>query len=197
MQISRHVFEGAKSAERASQRAARTGFVGKHPVWKAEEDQVLNTHYPNYDAIRKALPTRTFLAIQSRVHALQIRRKLRMWTGADVVRLRKLYPIATMAQLLEAFPGRTHKAIRQYASQMHLRKRFEFKKTGFPLIDAIRTRCKQLGYSMGDLDEIARTKRYFHDAQWSNIKSVQNSALFKAVAALDGELSVTWRDGDS
>jgi hypothetical protein len=194
MQISRHIYDGAKSADRGRERAARTGFIGGKRIWTAEEDRVLSALYPNYGAIRKALPSRTYYSLRNRAQALQIQKKRRMWTGAEVVRMRKLYPTATMEQLLAAFPGRTSATIKSYASHMHIRRRFEFKKTGYPLIDAIRARCKELGYSMGDLDEIARTKRYFTSALWLSNKSVRGSAVYKAVEALDGTLSPTWRD---
>jgi hypothetical protein len=194
MQISRHIYDGAKSAERGRQRIARTGHVGGKQLWKPEEDRVLSALYPNYEAARKALPGRTYYSLRYRARTLHIQKKRQSWTGADVVRMRKLYPVATMADLLAAFPGRTPETIKSFAVSMHIRKRFEFKKTGYPVIDAIRVRCKELGYSMGDLDEIARTKRYFTSALWLSNKSVRGSAVYKAVEALDGTLLVSWRD---
>ena len=48
----------AASAKRARERVQRQGFTmnGKK-IWSEEEDSLLRSHYPNYCAITKALPT--------------------------------------------------------------------------------------------------------------------------------------------
>lgn len=67
-------------------------------------------------------------------------------------------------------------------------------RNGSTLLDAIRRRCADLGYSMVDLDAVARTKRYFQYAQWKSSGSFNVARLSKAVEALGGELSAVWRD---
>jgi hypothetical protein len=195
MAISSHHFRGAKTAARNRERIARTGLIMGKRLWQAHEDRALCGHYPNYTAARKALPGRTYYSVRGRACKLKIQNKRHIWTGADLVRMRKLYPTASKRELLAAFPGLTLCAIKEFAGRMHIfKQRRPFQKTSYPLLDAIRARCYELGYSMVDLDEIARTKRYFQCARWVASKSVQNSALCKAVDALDGTLSPTWRD---
>jgi hypothetical protein len=193
MHISRHIYDSAISAERGRQQVARTGFMCSNRVWRLEEDRVLFEHYPDYSALRKALPNRTYNAIRWRVAKLGIQKRHHIWTGGDVVRLRKLYPSASKRELLAAFPGQTLDSLTSFARRRHMsRKRPVCQVTGRPLLDAIRSRCAELGYSMHDLDKMARTKRYFQASRWQQTKSEKNAAIFKAVRVLEGTLSVIW-----
>lgn len=52
----------------------------------------------------------------------------------------------------------------------------------------------ELGYSMGDLDELAKTKGYFRQAGWTVRGKPNYRAIGRVVEALDGELSICWRE---
>jgi hypothetical protein len=101
---------------------------------------------------------------------------------------------STPGQIHAALPHRTPRQLSQIRKYYGIAcKRRQLSPTGFPLIDAIRTRCIYLNYSMVDLDKLAGTKQYFQKAAWLN-GGIRYRAIGRAVAALDGELTVRWRD---
>ncbi|AIB27127.1 Hypothetical protein BSSP1_I0255 [Brucella suis bv. 2] len=51
-----------------------------------------------------------------------------------------------------------------------------------------------MNLSMADIDEIAKTKRYFQRPGWAGHKVLNYGNVCKAIIALDGEISVRWRD---
>lgn len=60
-------------------------------------------------------------------------------------------------------------------------------------MDEIRMGCLELGYTMPDIDALARSKSYFTSAQWGNRLGLpQHKALIKAVYALGGTLTINW-----
>ncbi len=59
-------------------------------------------------------------------------------------------------------------------------------------VDQIRERAFELGYSMPDIDELARSKRYFQVAGWHN-GYINHRAVARAIAALDGDVAASWR----
>jgi hypothetical protein len=62
-----------------------------------------------------------------------------------------------------------------------------------PLVDAIIKRCRDVGWSLPDLDAEAGTGSYFRSCCWK--KHPPNlAALLKAIHGLGGRLEVTWED---
>ncbi|EEP63766.1 Hypothetical protein, conserved [Brucella abortus str. 2308 A] len=61
-------------------------------------------------------------------------------------------------------------------------------------MDQLREQCFKLNLSMADIDEIAKTKRYFQRPGWAGHKVLNYGNVCKAIIALDGEISVRWRD---
>jgi hypothetical protein len=120
--ISFYNYRSARTAARMRDRIARIGYVNGYPLWSDSEDQALRRTYPDYTAIRRELPDRTFFAIKERVRQLAIQKRYHTWTGADLVKLRRLYPIATKQELLAAFPGPGFSAIEKMAHVKNIRK---------------------------------------------------------------------------
>ena len=146
----------------------RRGTVAGHRVWTAEEDKVLRDLYPDYAAAKRALNTRSLSAIRNEAQKLGIAPKRQLWTSAEVLRLRRLYPTASRQVLLEAFPGANWVRINHKAQHIGLRRPpFKFKPTPWPLLNAIRARAHQLGYTLVDLDAMAGTGKYFQRAGWN------------------------------
>jgi hypothetical protein len=176
-------------------RIRKAGVTAKgYPLWTPAEDEKVRRLYPDYRALRRALRRRTYHAIRGRVLTLGITNKRHIWTGAEVVRLRKLYFTAARAELHAAFPGLTLRQIVGKARHVKLsRQRRRPSPTGFPILDDIRERAFKLNYSMVDLDAIARTGRYFQTGNWSS-NGVNKLAACKAIEALDGEIRASWND---
>ena len=188
---SRHV----ESGQRARRRMQFLGETPKgHPLWTESEDAICKQYGSNYSALMKKLPHRTYQALRSRCQKLGVRPRRQLMTAAELSKLRRLGPTAPVNKLLEEFPTRT-------LPQIHaLRKHYKIPRpkppllaTGHPVLDVIRQRCAELRYSMVDLDELAGTKCYFRKGDWHR-SGINYLAVCKAIIALDGEISVRWRD---
>lgn len=185
----------AQSADRSRKRMRARGVTPLgHKIWTEEEDEVCRRHKTNYAAIQKELPHRTRDGIRYRCSMLGLCRKLTLLTARELSLLRKIGPTASKEQLRAAFPNRSIEALKSLRRYYKIsRKRRPFEATGYPIIDALRQRCFELNLSMGDLDKMARCKRYFTVAPWHG-HPLNYRAIGRAVAALDGELTVRWRD---
>jgi hypothetical protein len=100
---------------------------------------------------------------------------------------------ASKEELCSALPRYDWDRIRvQARSRKFHRPKRKLVATGHPVIDQIKERAQYLNLSMGDVDAMARTKRYFHSAGWNNSSRPNVTAVGKAVLALDGELIANW-----
>lgn len=185
-------------ADQTRQRNLRNGFVGNgSKLWSADEIACVKLLYPDVAAIRRRLPHRTRVAIMYRASLLKLTRPRRNWTGADLARLRRLYPVASREELRAAFPGRAIKHIQCAASRYKCRRRRPHKPCGERLMNEILKRADGLRLSLRDLDEIAGTKSFFKRANWRRPPgkmNVNGAAYLKAIAALGGRLVIEWED---
>lgn len=169
--------------------------MGRHWVWTEHEDDKLRRLYgtATYSEIAKRFKGRTSHAIRWRARFLGLTPRRHIWTGADIVRLRRLYRHATPTEVCAAFPGLSWIQIRQAARYHGLtRPRRKYVSTGVDALDEIRLRAFELGYSMSDVDKLARSKKYFERAGWLS-GHINYAAIGRAVAALDGTITATWR----
>ncbi len=177
--------------DRVRAHIARTGqtFSGV-PVWTPVEDNLIRLHYPDYRRLRAAFPHRTVSGIKHRVRRLNVQKKRHVWTNLEILRLRGLYSRrATNTDLLAAFPGLRLDQITSKAGHIGLkRKRKPFKVLGVPILDTIRQKAHACGFTLVDLDEVARTKAYFRHTT----RRVMWKYVARAVAALEGSLHVAW-----
>ena len=149
--------------------AARMRRIGctpsSAPLWTAREIAICRTLYPDFAAMKRKLPRRTRQSIRIRCHLLGLSVKVTAWTGADILRLRRLFPAASWPEMLQAFPGRNRMSIKAKAYSLGMkRKRKPYKKIGLDVIDQVRARCFELNFFMSDLDEWTRQKDYFRNA---------------------------------
>jgi hypothetical protein len=187
MTLSFHDYRNARRAARQRQRIARIGSVNGHPLWSEDEDRTLRRLYPDYAAARKQLPHRTRWALRSRAQYLGVQNELHTWTNDELGKLRRVFPVATRQELLAAFPGRALSAIAKRANRKHISRRRSLRKSGDPLLDAIRDRARNIGYSLSDVDEVAHTKHFF-ERDWKSYPHPVYECLYRAVEALDGEM---------
>lgn len=184
----------AASADRSRQRMRRIGHTPNgRKLWTEEEDALCLEYGHDYKLLAVHIPDRSYAALRARCGHLGIRPKRRIVSARERTLLRRLYPRATTAELREAFPGRSLVRIQQIARYYGFKRcRAQLTTTGFPVIDEIRQRCHQLNYSMVDLDNIARTKKYFQKACWFNRQTPNPLYVLRAVEALGGKMTVEW-----
>lgn len=190
-----HASRNAATARRMRTYIKRIGSTPSgHPLWTKEEDAKMRHLYPDYKKLQRALRRRTYCSLRNRARSLGIAKKRHTWKGEDIVKLRKLYPEGSRDSILSAFPGVEWSKIAARANAAKIwRRRRPFKITGHSLLDAIRARAFELNISMVDLDDMAKTKRYFQKAQWISSGVVNRKMLLRAIEALNGNISIEWR----
>ena len=187
----RHTIRGAITAERMRERIHRTGLTPNgHPVWNGFEMGNLTGNHPNYAAIVILNPRRTLIADYGKACRIGITKpRAPDWDHYnEIPRLRRLYPTATRAEILEAFPGRTWAAI---ANQANARGIYQVKAsprpTGSHLLDQILARAAVLNLSLSDLDVLGRRQGYFSKRRWRYGRP-DHRAHAIAVLAMGGHL---------
>lgn len=193
----KYLARGAAAADRMRRRLATTGeTMNGQPLWTQKEIETLKRLYPlmGYAKIAKRLKRRSYWAVRCKAQELGLTKKRHVWTGPEVAKLRRVFTRGSPADIRAAFPQFSYTHLARTASNHGIiRGRQPFKETGIPVVDQIRSRAFELGYSMPDIDELAHTKRYFQAASWHG-GHVNHKAIARAVAALDGELRAEWRE---
>lgn len=185
----------ARSADRARRRMQREGVtMSGAKLWTDEEREIVRNLAPDYDAILKQLPHRTRNAVRNQAGKMGLRRAIHIWTAAEISRLRKLFPRAPAEEICAAFPHSTWINIQQAARYHGLRRSAkQYKITGIDALDEVRKRCFEINWTMIDLDNAAKTKRYFRRAGWIG-KKINHRALGRAIEALDGVVQAQWNE---
>jgi hypothetical protein len=161
--------------------------------WMPDEDGVIRDLCPDYHAIRRKLPHRTYHAIRFRAGALHLTKKRHKWTGAELNKLKKLYAGGcSREELLAAFPHATtwYQLKGEIRYHKFHREKVKLKLTGVAIIDAIRERAQKLNFSMAELDAEVKSNLYFQKATWRS--KMNGKHIIRAIAVLGGSLSVNW-----
>lgn len=187
---------GAQTAQRNRRHMARTGTtLSGQKLWTPAEETLLRELYPlmTYAEMADHFKGRTWMAIRHKAQKLGLTKQRHVWTAAEISKLRRVYSSGTLNELRSAFPdvGPSHLAsIARYHGAR--RPRTPFKETGVPAIDQIRRRAFELGYSMVDVDQLARSKKYFANGGWHS-GHLHHRAIARAIDALDGDVGANWR----
>ena len=176
--------------------AAYVRRTGRTPmgdaIWTQREISVCLEHHPDFVIMQKKLPRRTRGAIAEMCRRLGLTDPPKPWTGAEHIRLRKMYPSASWEEILAAFPGRTRQGIIQVAYRRGLRRdRRPYKIIGHLALDQVRQRCFELGLNMPDLDEWVNGKGFFSRLALRGRRPHMHT-LERAAKALGGKLVVEW-----
>ena len=165
-------------------------------TWTEAEDDTVRRLYPDYAAMVAVLRHRSYSALRNRADKLGLRTKRHVWTTAEQARLRELWAKSSSAELRAAFPGLSRLAIVKQGEFLGLPPRGKppLVLTGDPLCDALRDRCRELGYSMTDLDRMACSGTYFATGAWARKAGHRLTPMVRAVRALGGVLNVEWPD---
>ncbi|GGD28996.1 hypothetical protein GCM10011335_35180 [Aureimonas glaciei] len=126
-----------------------------------------------------------------------------MWTREEVSRLRKHFAVAHLREL-ESLVGRPLNSIRAKADKLGLRRPQQtYTPTGNALLDSLRGRCRELCYTMVDLDEMVVSGTYFKDCGWNSPGTKQGrlkqyfsfTRIAKGIHVIGGTLDVVWDEG--
>ena len=191
-----YLTRAVKMGQRSRRRMRKHGQNMKGDrLWSREEEAVLIAHQGEYELMSKLLPHRSRAAIASRCQLLGLRRKIHVWTAAELAKLRRLYPVASVQEIEEAFPHSSWTNICQVARYHGFCRavRSTYKSTGHPALDDVRQRCLEIRWTMKDLDKAARTGCYFQRAGWIG-KKINYRALGRAIEALDGVIECRWKE---
>ncbi|MBX4911216.1 MULTISPECIES: hypothetical protein [Rhizobium] len=187
----------AASAVRARKRIRREGYnMRGHKLWSEAEDAVVRKFAPDYAKIHKKLPHRTLVAIGTRCRRLGLKQRFQhIYSASEISKLRRLYARASKEEICAAFPHSTWINIQQVARYHHIRRDRckNYCLTGFPTLDEVRRRCREIRWSMPDLDKAAKTGTYFSRAGWIG-KKINHRALGRAIEALDGVVKADWNE---
>ena len=159
----RYHSRGANTAERVRNTLRQKGHMPwGDPLWSELEIELCRQHYPDYDLLEQELRRRTRHTIQERCRLLGLTAECRGWTAAEKLRLRKMFPDASWAEICAAFPDRTRGAIVRVAYKWGFRRtRRPYKSTCHEVLDEVRQRCFEEGLSMPDLDEFSDSGQFF------------------------------------
>lgn len=179
-------------ASQAATRRRGTTTQG-HKLWTGAEDDILRKSYPNYQAMKQAMPHRTRIAIWSRCREIGLKRTRHRWLAIEISKLRKLYPSSPRSVICNEFPDVSWVNIRKAATYYGLRRNpRKHRRTGKPVIDIILSRIEEIEWTLADLDAESGTGNYFRRHYWRRHR-LNFNAIAKAVRALDGDLEISWK----
>jgi hypothetical protein len=173
----------------------KTGFtLYGDRIWTAEELVKLRELHGTMTLTELAKRLgRSYSGVRAKGQELRLSKKRHVWTGAEIHKLRKIYTQGSRREIAEAFPDVNIVHLTKIANNHRIyKKQRPFKSTGIPVLDEVRRRAFELGYSMVDLDAIAGTGKHFQKAYWH--PSPNYRAIAKAVIAMDGQLTAVWND---
>src|SRR3546814_4012606 len=128
--------------------------------WTEEENDLLRTLYPSYDALLARMPHRSLAALKHRVRVMGIVVRRHVWTNREVRRLFEAYENrATNVELQRLFPALRLCQIESKASHVGaVRRKAPLVTFDIPALDAIRARSVAMGLLLAELDERAGTR---------------------------------------
>src|SRR5579875_2930716 len=91
--------------------------------WTREDDRAFRVLYPDYNALRRRFPSRTYYALRNHAAELGIVERRHVWTQLEVARLKRMYagPRPSDEALMAAFPGMTSKQIKAQGTFLGIR----------------------------------------------------------------------------
>lgn len=170
--------------------------MNRSRLWSETEDFACWLYSDQLSNLYRLLWWRSKGAIRWRCKELgYIELRGHRWTGREISILRRMYPTATKDELCAAIPAASWTAICATARKNGFRrKKRPYKITGILANDQVRLRCYEIGWTMRDLDEESRTKRYFQTRGY-RIRYPNFKMINRAVEVLGGQIEVKWEPG--
>lgn len=162
------LVRGIEAGERARHRMQLTGLSPNgHTLWQAWEQSPLEVLGPAHTIVGPMLEQRSDLARYSKASRMGVAFKRRSLSEVQARSLKRLYPKASHAELLAAFPGWTIEALRAAANRRgYKRAPKPFEPTGIRILDQILQRAESRNHTLQDLDAYGGCKGYFTRRLW-------------------------------
>jgi hypothetical protein len=100
-EFSRNTARGRAHSRRMRRRGTANGGS---PLWTTEETEICQSLYPDYNAMRAALPHRSRTTLKFHCSSHGIANKMRVYTAKENALFRKLYRSSSARELRAAFP---------------------------------------------------------------------------------------------
>lgn len=162
------------------------------PDWTLPEIKVLTGLYPDIDAICRALPGRTRIAIVERIKVLGLGRRLKRWTTEREEILRKMYD-ALSDQELGRVLGTSAGAVATKRLSMGLLRHQapKNKKARLPIVNDIRNEARRRGVFFRAIANAAHCYPLTNTTDYGRLSWV---AVARVVDSMGGEFYVEWDD---
>jgi len=161
--------------------------------WEGWEHRIIRAHWPDIDKLCELLPHRTAAAISCRAGVIGMTSERRPWTREDRVRLAAIPRSVPTREIVGLFPGRGCRAIQKQRTRIAPVEGCSPAHSAFELVQAIWTRCVDLGVSRGDLRRRIGDPQALTEAV--NVRDgVSPTKLARAVEILGGQLVAVWDD---
>lgn len=161
--------------------------------WEVWEEKLVAKHHPNYRAVLKALPHRSYSAVRARAQSLDLAPKRKRWIAATVQKalaLRKIMPRREVVRHFENEPpGRIVQILHYFRARGRQRR---FASTPDPIVNAILNRAWNKQYRLREIDRAIGAKRYFGARDFDY--RLDPDHISRAVEHMGGELYVEWED---
>lgn len=158
-------------------------------AWTPEENELVHTYYPDYRAMMRALPSRSFGALKKRASFLDVAQPQRAWTGVEAKRLRALCAARlTWAEIQAALPHRSIDVLKIFARKHRIAYFRPYKPADDPCVQAVRERAAAMKINMTALDRMAKSGVFFRKpGTRRNLRHIAAGA-----AVLGGEIRIEW-----
>lgn len=161
--------------------------------WENWEEELVERYHPDYRAVLKALPHRSYSAVRKRAQSLGLAPKRQRWTAATVRKALALHKIMPRREVVRHFenesPDRIVQILHYFRSLGGPRR---FASTSDPIVDAILKRAWNRQYTLRDIDRAIGAKRYFGARDFDY--RLDPDHIAHAVEHMGGELYVEWED---
>lgn len=162
--------------------------------WTDSERAIVRRLFPDYDAMVRAMPHRTRIAVAAYARGMHLTptRVCRVWKVSEIKQLVEARKArASTAKLLRMFPGLTIYQIRSKSYDVGLRVKPRLKvDDSHPAIISIRKRTEKLGMTLTNLDRQCDSGNYFVRVR----ERAFAKYVIRAIDVLGGQLSIEWDD---
>lgn len=160
--------------------------------WQPAEDRLVRKHYPKSALLAELLLNRTRSAIRVRFQVLGLSRNFQPWTGADLVKLRRVAGTMPLADAAKLFPGGSAHAVKTKIREQKLTQPKIKVTSTVPVLEDVRQRCRQLGLSYRSVAHaVGYRAQCLNPASW-DARGPAPSAIAKLCDRLGGDLYVEW-----
>ncbi len=170
--------------------------IRRHNDWTLKEHEVLISHWPDVNTIRRRIPHRSTRAIRAFAGKCNLTNPRHIWTAAQDAKLRKLAAEGNRPKEIAEILGLT---LGQVTGRMRYARirvaRRPPAQCADPLINAVRQRAYALNMTLADLDRSLGKRRTFQQA--SGKQRVKLVHVARAVRAMGGRFIVEWIDDDA